>query len=166
MSVQYLLTVVCGTHSSHGLNTLFTASEWHAGIGCIHPLVAHLHTWERYQEITLCSMSCAESHFSVYTGTFMRVDTAYLVCFTIITACLLNWKTTHESQSEFFVRKGNSLGNYCIALSSMKYECLPQVWSPQQLVFTNTALLLLQLGTIRGFGKHFSVRVRLLHVHR
>lgn len=33
------------------------------------------------------------------------------------------------------------------------------------MVFTNTALPL-HLGTLGGFGKHSSVRVKLLHVHR
>lgn len=47
----------------------------------------------------------------------------------------------------------------------MKNECLPQIWSPQQVVFTNTALPS-HLGIWAGLGKHFSVRVWLLHVHR
>lgn len=66
------------------------------------------------------------------------------------------------------VRKGNSLGQYWnhhFKKKSMKNECLPQIWSPQQVVFTNTALPS-HLGIWAGLGKHFSVRVWLLHVHR
>lgn len=47
----------------------------------------------------------------------------------------------------------------------MVFQCLPQVGSPQQEVFTKT-LVGPQRGTATGFGKHSSVLVWLLHVHR
>lgn len=47
----------------------------------------------------------------------------------------------------------------------MQCQSLPQIWSPQQEVFTKTALEP-QRGADLGFRKHSSVRVWLLHVHR
>lgn len=48
----------------------------------------------------------------------------------------------------------------------MKCSFLPHIWSPQHEVVTKTSLGLHRGTGLRGFGKHSSVRVWLLHVHR